>query len=227
MHLRIVLLLAAVAACSGRPAQTASSAPKPRSDSISKKGDNDRESGSRGVPSGHLGRTEDLRSSIEDVTYHIRGNRWAITTGPAHIMYSPRDTMTGEFIVASSFDQKETEHPGSFGLFVGGSELDLPTRRYTYFVVRSNGDYSVQVREGSETRDIIPWTVPKVLGNPVSERRVRHRLAIRVHADSVRFLYNGAPIAAVKAGTVPTEGIAGLRLDRNIRVTVDHLRASS
>lgn len=226
MELRTILILVVVAACSRRPAQPAARAPKPTSDSISTRSDTSRKSSNRGVPSGYLGRTEDPQTRLDDVIYHIRGNRWAITTGPAHIMYSPRDTMSGEFIVASAFDQKEVEHSASFGLFVGGSDLDQPARRYTYFSMRANGEYSVHVREGDGTREIIPWTSQKPAG-PASERRVRHRLAIRVHADSVRFLYNGTPIAVVKVGSVPTDGIAGLRLDRNIRVTVDRLRASS
>jgi hypothetical protein len=223
----MIPILVVLAACSGRPAQQAASAPKPKSDSTSAESDTSRESRNRGVPFGYLGRTEDPQDRLDDVTYHIRGNRWAITTGPAHIMYSLRDTMSGEFIVASTFDQKELDHSASFGLFVGGTDLDQPGRRYTYFSVRANGEYSVQVREGDAIREIIPWTTQKPVGSSTSERRVRHRLAVRVHSDSIRFLYNGTPIAAVQAGSVPTDGIAGLRLDRNIRVTVDRLRASS
>lgn len=226
MQLRIMFVFAALSACASRPSQPAGET-KPKSEAPPPAAASDRDSNRTGVPSGYVGRTEEEEGRIDDVRYRGIGNGWAITTGPAHIVYSPGDTMRGGFIIASTFNQKEIDHPAAFGLFMGGSELGQPSRQYTYFMVRGSGQYSVQVRDGTATREIIPWTAFQVVGTQTAEWRVRHRLAIRVRGDSVHFFHNGNPVAAVKVGTVPTDGIAGFRLDRNVRVTVERLRSTT
>jgi len=223
-----MIVLAFATACASRPAQQGGGDTKPAGAAMPPVAENHRATGGSGVPSGYVGRTDDARRKIGDVKYRSSGNGWEITTGPAHIMYSPGDTMKGEFTVATSFNQMDARaHPEELGIFIGGRDLDQSSQRYTSFMVRGNGEYAVKVREGSETRDIVPWTPLQPVAKQVTAGRARYRLAIQVRGDSVRFLRNGAPVAAVNVGTVPTEGIAGVRLDTDVRVTVDRLRSTT
>jgi hypothetical protein len=230
VQLRMLIVFAAMTACGGHRSQKggdaakAAAAPKPPAAETVRK----RVTGGSGVPSGFVGYTDDAHRKLEDVKYRSLSSGWEITTGPAHIMYAVGDTMRGEFIVASTFNQMEaTAKPEAFGLFIGGQDMGQPSRRYTYFMVRSNGEYAVKVREGTETRDIIAWTLPRVAARPMEEGRTRYRLAIQVRGDSVRFLRNGAPIATMKTGAVLTDGVAGIRLDDNVHVAVDRLRSTN
>jgi hypothetical protein len=178
-----------------------------------------------GLPAGYLG-VADEGQDIKDATYRQSEGRWIITTGPAHIMYSPADTLTGVFTVASTFDQMEAPtHPEAFGLFVGGADLDKPTLSYTYFVVRGTGEFLVRVREGSSSRDVIGWTASPAIVKQGAGGQARYRLAIQVRGDSVRFMVGGKPVAAIKSGSVPTNGIAGLRINHNLKLKADLLRA--
>ncbi|HUQ99371.1 MAG TPA: hypothetical protein VM166_07955, partial [Gemmatimonadaceae bacterium] len=132
----------------------------------------------------------------------------------------------GTFTTASTFDQEESPpHSEAFGLFIGGTDLDTPTRRYTYYEVRGTGEFRIGVREGSESRDVVGWTASPAIAKQGAEGHVRYRLAIQVRADSVRFFVGGKPVAAVPAGSIPAKGIAGLRIDRNLKVKADFLRA--
>lgn len=228
VKLRMMMVLASATACVSHPVQQKGGDTQPAGAASRPVLENDRATGGSGLPSGYLGRTDNPQRSIGDAKYRNSGNRWEITTGPAHIMYSPSDTMKREFVVATTFDQMEArEHSDAFGIFVGGADLDQPSQRYTYFMVRGNGEYVAKVREGSETRDIVPWTPHQAVAKQDAEGRARYRLAIQVRGDSVRFLSNGTPVAAVRVGTVPTDGIAGLRVDQNVHVMVDRLRSTN
>ena len=178
-----------------------------------------------GVPAGYRG-VADSGQNLKDATYRQSEGRWIITTGPAHIMYSPADTLSDAFTVATTFDQVEAPtHPEAFGLFIGGTDLDKPTARYTYFVVRGTGEFLIRVRDGTQTRDISAWSGHPAIMKQNAEGQARFRLAIQVRTDSVRFLVGGKPVAAMKAGSIPTNGIAGLRINHNLKLKADLLRA--
>jgi hypothetical protein len=103
-------------------------------------------------------------------------------------------------------------------LFVGGRDLDKPSRTYTYFVVRGSGEFLVKRRDGAKTSDVVSWSANSAVPKADSTGKATYRLAIRAAADSVRFLINDKQVAVVKAGTVPTTGLAGLRINHNLHV---------
>lgn len=226
MRLATLLVVASVTACRTHAAKgPEASAPKPAT--VKAAGDSARTINRRGIPSGFVGTADDGKKAT-GANYREHGGRWDVTTGPAHIMYSPGDTASGAFTVATTYDQlKAPENSEGFGLFIGGSDLGTPTMRYTCFVVRGTGEFLVRVRDGTETRDIVGWTASDAIIKQNAEGWGRYRIAIQTRPDSVRFLVSGRPVAAVKADAVPTRGLTGLRINRSSHVNVDHLRLSN
>lgn len=177
--------------------------------------------GATGVPAGYVGRP-DRGDALTGARYTPRDDgSWEVQTGPAHVVWAPGDTARGAYTVRARLEQLEAPaHPEAFGLIVGGRELEGPGRAYTYFVVRGTGEYLVRVREGDATRDVRGWTAAPALARQDGSGRAAYDLAVRVAADSVRFLVGDTPVHAVAAGTVPTDGIAGLRINHNLRLQV-------
>ena len=229
MHLRALLFVVALTACGGhaskKPVETKSA---PDSQPAPPRVMTAEDSNYRlrhGVPAGYRGVADD-GGNIKDVTYRLGEGRWIITTGPTHLMYSPTDTLSGSFTTASTFDQTEAPaRPEAFGLFVGGTGLDGPTQRYTFFMVRGTGEFVIGVRDGAATREVVTWTTSPALARQSETGHARYRLAIQVRADSVRFFVGGKAVAAVPTGTIPTDGLAGLRINRNLKVKADVMRA--
>jgi hypothetical protein len=142
-----------------------------------------------------------------------------VWTGPAHIAWRSADTASGAYTVEATIAQMEKpEHPEAFGILLGGSDLSGDAQRYTYFLVRGTGEILVKVREGADTKDIVSWT--KVAGVPAQDEagKATYTFAAAVAADSVRFSVNGTPVAAVAAGSIPTDGLVGLRINHNLHV---------
>ena len=184
-------------------------------------GDADNVTGGQGVPSGYVGRTDRENTAITEAAYAASGNRWEVTTGPAHIMYAMKDSASGTYTVSTAFDQMAAPpHPEAFGIFIGGQNLDQPTQKYTYFVVRGTGEYLVKVREGSDTRDVVKWTASDAIPKQDAAGKASYRLGAQVTADSVRFTVNDTPVASVAKSAVTTDGVAGLRINHNLHLTV-------
>jgi hypothetical protein len=186
--------------------------------------DPDRSTGGSGVPAGYVGLTDPARANrpqadIADAKYAASGGRWEVTTGPAHIVYAAKDSASGNYTASATFDQLEAPtHPEAFGIFVGGKDLDKPSQTYTYLIVRGTGDVAVKQRNGAQTKDIVAWKAADAVPKQDASGKATYRLAVKVAGDSVHFLVNDKSIAAVKKGTVPTDGIAGLRINHNLHV---------
>jgi hypothetical protein len=92
-----------------------------------------------------------------------------------------------------------------------------------YFVVRGDGKYLVKHRaNATEVHTLVDWTASPALKAAGADGKASNALEIRVAADSVRFVANGTPVAAVsrqEAGAM--SGVAGLRVNHNLDVHVD------
>ena len=181
--------------------------------------------GATGLPSGYLGRVDRADAQLSDARYVVTGNSWEITTGPAHILYSPTHAASGSYTATATFEQLERpRHPEAFGIIIGGRDLDGPNQVYTYFLVRGTGEAFAQRRDGTNLTRLAAWAPNQAVPAADSAGRQTYRLRVTVHPDSVRFLVNDAVALAFPKADLPTDGIAGLRVNHNLRLRVTPLQ---
>jgi hypothetical protein len=185
-------------------------------------------SGGTGVPAGYTARTDRAGDAITNARYTTRdGGVWEVQTGPAHVVWAPGDTASGRYLARARFTQLEApSHPEAFGVFVGGRDLEGEAQRYTYFVVRGTGEFLIRVRDGAGTRDVHGWAAAPAVAKQDASGRASYDLAVRVDPDSTRFLVGDTPVHAVAAGAVPTDGLAGVRINHNLRLEVQPVAIS-
>ena len=84
----------------------------------------------------------------------------ATTSGRgAAIFWRPSNTHSGTYTISASFTQMEpSDHPNAYGLFFGGSNLSADNQRYSYFVIREDGQYLIKKRMGGQTPNVVSWT---------------------------------------------------------------------
>jgi len=175
--------------------------------------------GGTGVPIGYLGRTDRPAQKLSDAKYVKTGNGWDVTTGPAHTLYKATDVASGSYTISASIDQLvKPAHPESYGIFVGGRDLDGPNQTYLYFLVRGSGDILVKTRTGDKTGDVLAWQPGKMVPKEDAAGKASYKLGIQVSKDSVKFWVNSHRVGAVAKGTLPTEGVYGLRINHNLHV---------
>jgi hypothetical protein len=212
---RIALMatcLLTVAACST----------KDKSADAAKNGDPDKAASTAGtLPPGFAARTDKPDASMANARYVASGDEWEVSTGPAHIVYDPKVMGNGNYTASASIEQLEAPaHPEAYGMFIGGRDLDKPTVAYTYFLVRSQGDVAIKVREGAATRDVIAWTPSADVPKADASGKVKYDLAVQVDNGAVKFMVNGKQVASASATGLPTDGTAGLRINHNLHVKV-------
>lgn len=159
-----------------------------------------------------------------------------VITGPAGIAWRPVDlVLGGDFTVSATFTQVEarSEQREGFGLVVGGRNLEAPDQAYTYFLVRSTGEYLVKRRTGDETSTLVDW---KSAGaQPPSDAQegrdagpsdaaggepASYDLAVRVQGEEVHFQVNGRTVETLPRSEVEPYGLAGIRVNHRLHVGV-------
>lgn len=173
------------------------------------------------LPAGWHGRLDGQSGSLAGVNVMQMGTGIHFMTGPAGIYYKD-DTPGGTYRVEATFMQMEpSAHPEAYGLFIGGSDLEGPNQKYTYFEVRQDGRFLIKKRNGMQTPTVTNWTEHAAIKKADERGRITNTLAVAVAPGTVRFLVNGTEVASHPASAVDTSGIAGLRINHNLNVHVD------
>jgi hypothetical protein len=172
------------------------------------------------VPAGYSARTDRPNQQISTVAFTPAANgAMEITTGPAHILWRTADTASGRYTARATIEQlAKPEHAEAFGLIVGGQDLSGAGQRYTYFIVRGDGRYMINVREGASVRPLVEWTESASVPKQDAQGVAKYELAVESTADSLRFMVNGKRAGAVARQGIPADGIVGLRVNHNLRV---------
>lgn len=200
-----------------------------RSDSMETSDDPDSAAqGGTGVPAGFVGRTDGESQKITDVKYKDDNGAWQIWTGPHHIVYSSKNTASGTYKLETTIDQMEAPaHPESFGVFFGGTALDQPGIKYSYFMVRGTGEYLVKTRDGAGAKNVVAWKAADGIPKADASGKGSYRLGVNVGSDSVRFMVNEKHVGSLAKKAVYTDGIAGIRVGHNLHVKATPLVVSA
>ena len=148
-----------------------------------------------------------------------------VTTGPATIAWHPDSVATGDFRIESEtflFDPQGLRE--AFGFFIGGSDLQGPNQRYTYFLLREGGQFLVKTRSGSETAVVQDWTAhPAIVSfatRPEGAGTAKNVLGLVAYGDELHFSVNGEMVWSGSRDGLATEGVFGLRVNHGLNLHV-------
>jgi hypothetical protein len=144
-------------------------------------------------------------------------------TGPAAGIYW-KDGMKAEkaYELSGVFSQlKPSEAPGIFGLFIGGQDLDKPAARYTYFVVRQDGKFTIRSKSGANEKRLVDWLDAESMKEPKGVKTT-NTLVVRTEGNTVRFLITDKQVFSLPRPQV-ADGLAGVRVNQNLEVQVSKL----
>jgi hypothetical protein len=160
--------------------------------------------------------------------YTASAGKWEIQTGPAHIVFAAKDSAKGQYQVSTTIEQLEKpKHPEAYGVFLGGSNLSDPAKqKYGYYVVRGDGKYLIKTRDGENTTTVIDWTESPKIPKEDASGKATYKISVHVAPDTVHFIMDGNVVAAVPKSKFPTDGIAGIRVNHNLHVSVTPLTIS-
>jgi len=161
-------------------------------------------------------------------------------SGPAAIYWSPKNVATGEYSVSATFSQAKSMGHEAYGIFIGGTNLTDSTESYLYFLVkacRSSGPCTQPITTGTNFGEVLISQRAGDAKLPVSlasghDARVNaedptgaatNKLMIHVARDTVHFILNDKLVRAIPKSmlVVPTDGVAGIRVNHNLDINVE------
>jgi hypothetical protein len=182
------------------------------------------------VPAGWSVRMDD-KDATKPAKFVAMAGGYHVTSGGAAIYYAPAGAKRDNFTVSATFRQTTKnvghgDHGEAFGLFAGGRSLnDAATQTYFYFLVRQDGMYLINHRAGPDVHKIVDWTPSAAIHKFDDMPNAKNDLAIRVGADSVRFLINGTEVHAISRKEITdASGQVGFRVNHNLDVYVTNFR---
>ena len=146
-----------------------------------------------------------------------------ITTSPSVLFFHPDARAEGEFSVHSEGFLFRGDSPHSYGLFIGGRDLDGDDATWTSFEIGGDGTWVVRTREfrdiqrGAEIVDVLgPEPGPVAL--PGEEMTAENRLVIRAAAEEVAFEVNEETVATLPRADFPVDGVVGFRVGAGLNL---------
>lgn len=173
---------------------------------------------------------------LENALLGMEGKDLKVTTGPAVVYWSPKNTATGNYTVKATFTEHKymalNNHPHPYGIVIAGNDMGTDQQTYLYcaaygngnFIVRGFGPEPFQVngRRGETHAAVNKAAGP---GQPVTQE-----IALSVKGDKVECAINGQVVGSynksdvVGAGKLKsTDGVYGIRFAHNTEATVTGL----
>ncbi len=176
-------------------------------------------------PEGWQVRFDREGASMDDLYLVTMSPGYHVTTGPAMIAWHPDSVATGDFRIESEtflFDPQGRRE--AFGFFIGGTDLQGPDQRYTYFLLREGGEFLVKARSGTETPEVQGWTAhPSIVAfatKPEDAHTAKNVLALEAAGDELRFSVNGEMLWTGPREGLATNGIFGLRVNHGLNLHI-------
>ncbi len=174
---------------------------------------------------GWWARLDDKSQRTQALSFEPTTAGFHVKTGPASIFWDPQQTVSGDYTVKATFMlDRMPQFEEGYGLFIGGTNLDKDTERYTAFMVREDGRYLVRVRDGAVMKNLTgDWMYEPAITRFDAKKTLSNALAIRADKDTVTFTVNGHDIVTRPRAELPAVGVVGLRFNRGLELRVEGL----
>jgi hypothetical protein len=192
---------------------------------VAQRGDNDPDRAVKGgaFPAGWSVRPD--RGAPDQIKFSITGEVYHFAMGPAGTFYRSDWMKSGDYTFSARLTQLAApSHPISYGLMIGGTSLGTPTQKYTYFLVRNQGEFFVANWEGSGATTVVEWTANPAIVKQGADGRQSNTLGIQVKGDTVSFAVNGKQMTTLPKSKIHTDGMYAFRIGHNLDVDVDQVK---
>lgn len=179
---------------------------------------------------GWHGRTDRAEQKIAEVTFVQMGTGFHLTTGPHAILWNSENSATGDYTVKARMTKtprSTSTHEESYGVFMGGYDLNGPRQNYLYCVVFGTGNVMVRHRDGGETHTLLGKTANPAVAK-MGEGGATDEISMWVKGGRVGCSVNGTEVFSAAAADmigpgklVSTNGVFGIRASHDLDIHVE------
>lgn len=173
--------------------------------------------------------------TIADSKFGAEAGALRLSVGPAAYYWSEANTASGDYQVKASFKEHKmaASHPHSYGIFIGGSDLESDTEKLAYCIVYGNGTYSVKTFNGAKVTTLVDRAANEALHKADANGESTNEIGWRVKGGKAACVVNGVEVKSFDQAElvgadklVSTNGAYGIRVSHNLELTVSGLAKS-
>lgn len=179
---------------------------------------------------GWQGRTDRTEQKIAEVKFVQMGTGFHLTTGPHAILWSSENTASGDYTVKARMtktSRSTSTHEESYGVFIGGSDLNGPRQNYLYCVVFGTGNVMVRHRDGGDTHTLLGKTANPAVAK-MGSSGATDEISMWVNGGRVGCSVNGTEVFSAAAPDmigpgklVSTNGVFGIRASHGLDIHLE------
>lgn len=193
--------------------------------------DPDKATGGGGIQvKGWQGRTDRSEQKISDVKFVQMGTGYHLTGGPHAIVWNSDAKATGDYTVrarVTKTPKSTSTHEESYGVFIGGTDLNGSKQNYLYCVVFGSGNVMVRHRDGGDTHTLLGKTA-NAAAQKMGAQGATDEISMWVKGGRVGCSVNGTEVfSAARADMigpgklVSTDGVFGIRASHNLDLHIE------
>jgi opacity protein-like surface antigen len=173
--------------------------------------------------------------SVADSKLVNEGGALRLSVGPAGNFWNDANVAKGDYAVKATFKEHKmaATHPHSYGVFIGGADLESPTETLMYCIAYGNGTYSVKTFHGEKVTTLVDRAASPALKKADANGEATNEIGWRVQGGKASCVINGTSVKSFEQAEVvgadklkSLDGTYGIRVSHNLELTVSGLAAS-
>jgi len=170
--------------------------------------------------------------TVNDSRFVSEGGAFRISTGPAGNFWNPANTASGNYDVMATFKEHKmaSSHPHSFGMFIGGADLQSDTETLMYCIVYGTGKYAIKTFHGAKVTTLVDGEENAAIHKADANGESTNSVGWRVRDGQASCVINGTVVKTLPRAEfvavdrlTSTDGIYGIRVSHNLELTVSGL----
>lgn len=160
------------------------------------------------------------------------GGALRLSVGPAGNFWNDAHVAKGDYTVKATFDELKmaASHPHSYGIFIGGHDLESDHETLMYCIAYGNGTYSIKTFHGEKVTTLVNTEASSALHKADGEGESKNEIGWSVKGGKASCVINGQTVKTLESSDViaadkltSLDGVYGIRVSHNLELKVTGL----
>jgi opacity protein-like surface antigen len=173
--------------------------------------------------------------TVADSKFAKEGDALRISVGPAGNFWNPAHVAKGDYQVKATFKEHKmaASHPHSYGIFIGGADLESEAETLLYCIGYGDGTYAVKTFNGPKVTTLVNREASPALKKADANGESTNEIGWRVQGGKASCVINGTAVKTFETAEVvgadklkALDGNYGIRVSHNLELSVTGLALS-
>lgn len=172
--------------------------------------------------------------TVNDSKMVSEGQALRLSVGPAGNFWNPSHMAKGDYTVKATFKEHKmaASHPHSYGIFIGGNDLESDTETLAYCIAYGNGTYAVKTFHGAKVTTLVDREATPALKKADANGESTNEIGWSVKGGKASCVINGTSVKTFEQSELVAadklkslDGNYGIRVSHNLELSVTGLTA--